>query len=323
MNTPRLVRRSGQADWTMIFRGAALVLLTIVLVLAMACDEVFQAEDAASGPHPSRSSPSSLAVAAICNGELASAVQCHAAGQGGLLANERFAYYVRGYVDWYSLQYSIDGGMVTTEPFLADLEPGRHFLQVRELPPSGDGVWSDPYEFTILPGALTITAFCDSSRGTVSTAAACRAAGARGLLAGEGLQWWIEGSNDLDATYFSIDGASATTKSGFTLRGLPPGGHTLRAMEPPPSGSGLWSAPYTFVVRPAPPSQSAVLPTADVDSNSGLFRQLLAAIPFGRGTICELLSWGVIGWLADYFAPGSSVIVETLAPAFANYLGCS
>lgn len=311
----------------MIFRGAVLALLAAVLCLAVACDEyIDQAPAAAPEPTPSTPSRSSLAVAAICNGELASAVQCHAAGQGGLLANERFAYYVRGSVNRYNLQYAIDGGTVTAEPSLAGLEPGRHYLQVRELPPSGDGAWSDPYEFTILPGALTITALCDGSRGDVGTSAACRAVGANGLLAGEGLQWWIEGANDLATVYYSIDGASATTKSGLTLRGLPPGGHTLRVMEPPPSGSGLWSAPYTFVVRPAPPPQSAVLPAttpSDASSNTGLFRELFAAIPFGRGAICELLSWGVIGWLADYFAPGSSVIVETLAPSFADYLGCS
>lgn len=303
----------------MIFRGVVLVLLTTVLTLAVACDERIDQAPAAAPDGPTSKS---LSIAAICSGDLASAVQCHAAGRGGLLADERFTYYVSGYVNWNSLQYTVDGGMVTAEPSLTGLEPGRHFLQVRELPPSGDGLWSDPYEFTILPSALTITAFCDSSRGTVSTAAACRTAGANGLLAGEGLQWWIEGSNNLDATYFSIDGSSATTKSELTLRGLPPGSHTLRVMEPPPSGSGLWSAPYVFVIRPAPPPSSAVLPNASAGSNTGLFRELFAAIPFGAGTICELLNWGVIGWLADYFAPGASVVVETLAPAFADYLGC-
>ena len=163
---------------------------------------------------------------------------------------------------------------------------------------------------TGVPASPMIIAVCN---GEWAKSFLCRAAGEEnGILVSEAVHQWVQGFENWDSTFYSIDGAAAVAEARLSFRHLAPGRHTLRVMELPPSGSGVWSAPYEFLVRPEPQVIRSRLPSTNV-ANDDFLADLVSYIPLSTEAVCDLLNWGVVDWLSVFF-PEIGVAAQTLAP---------
>ena len=177
---------------------------------------------------------------------------------------------------------------------------------------------SAPAAPTSVPASPMIIAVCN---GEWAKSFLCRAAGEEnGILVSEAVHQWVQGFENWDSTFYSIDGAAAIAEARLSFRHLAPGRHTLRVLELPPSGSGVWSAPYEFLVRPEPQVIRSRLPSTNV-ANDDFLADLVSYIPLSTEAVCDLLNWGVVDWLSIFF-PEIGVAAQTLASLVSDFLRC-
>ena len=172
---------------------------------------------------------------------------------------------------------------------------------------------------TSVPASPEIVAVCN---GLWAWSFLCHDAGRNGILVSETVHQWVHGYENWDRTFYSIDGAPAVAYANLdsSFSSLAPGRHTLRVMEASPSGSGVWSAPYEFLVRPEPQVVSSTLPPVSAETD-GFLEQLVSYIPMSTTAICDLLNWGIVDWLSILF-PEIGFATQTLAPLLSGFLRC-
>ena len=171
---------------------------------------------------------------------------------------------------------------------------------------------------TSVPASPEIVAVCN---GEWAMSFLCHDAGGMdGILVSETVHQWVHGYENWDRTFYSIDGAPAVAEAHLSFHGLAPGRHTIRVMEASPSGSGVWSEPYEFLVRPEPQVVSSSLPPASAETD-GFLEQLVSYIPMSTTAICDLLNWGLVDWLSIFF-PEIGIATQTLAPLVSDFLRC-
>ena len=148
------------------------------------------------------------------------------------------------------------------------------------------------------------------------------AGGMDGIFVSETVHQWVHGYENWDRTFYSIDGAPAVANANLdsSFSSLAPGRHTIRVMEASPSGSGVWSEPYEFLVRPEPQVVSSTLPPVSAGTD-GFLEQLVSYIPMSTTAICDLLNWGLVDWLSIFF-PEIGIATQTLAPLVSDFLRC-
>jgi len=205
-----------------------------------------------------------LTITAMCNREWdgerwqrpQTSAACRAAAEGGLQTGEgrRWIAAVRGVEDWANVVYRFDGGRSFGRgerwAAFAALAPGLHTIEARELRGGVWTAWSAPYAFTIrgVPptAALTITALCN---GDWETSRECVAAGRVGIDPSERWMIWVADVEEWANVRYRLGGGAAVPWDELSLRGLPPGPHTIEAREWRRGAWTAWSAPYAFTIR--------------------------------------------------------------------------
>ena len=200
--------------------------------------------------------------------------ECRAAAAAGLHTGEGWWWRdsLYGVVDLRNVEYRFDGTTTVRREagsdwsadsaairrLWADMVPGPHTVEVRELRPWGWTDWSEPYVFETV-AVLEILTVCNARANREvgewqlpSTAADCQAAAADGLRNGRGWDWrpYMHGIVDLANVTYRFNGGTAfrggSAEDYAAFHALAPGRHTVEAREQRPWGWTDWSAPYEF-----------------------------------------------------------------------------